>query len=100
MSTCYQPLCSIPLSLALLLLTGCSAGRPSSVPETAKSALEKSTIYIHNTRTGKVIYTADLQPGWKLLFYPQQNRIILNGTVVKEGGLDPDHVHRLYVLQG
>jgi len=102
------------LSLALILIlpiSGC-ASNSSRVPSNAIlvaersaglafAATEKGTVYISNKNNGKVIYSAEVKPGDKLIFYPESKRVILNGTVVKEDqSFDPKQVHRLYFLKG
>jgi hypothetical protein len=97
--------------LLLLLLGGCASNGPS-VPSNAILVAERSaglafaasepgTIYITSKKSGKLIYSAEMKYGDKLIFYPESKRIILNGTVVKEDpSFDPKQIHRLYFLKG
>ena len=59
------------------------------------------TIYIYNEDTRRVIYKSAVNYRDQLIFYPPKDRIILNGTVVREDrNLNEDHVHRLYFVKG
>ncbi|SRR6266567_3782532 len=96
---------------AMLLISGCASPN-GSVPSNAIlvaersaglafAASEKGTVYITNKKSGKIIYSTEVKPGDKLIFYPESKRVILNGTVVKEdSSFDPKQVHRLYFLKG
>ena len=99
------------LSLSLLLLLG-GCAHNGGVPKNAILVAERSaglafaateagTVYITNKTSGKLIYSHELKPGDKLIFYPESKRIILNGNVVKEDpSFDPKQIHRLYCLKG
>jgi hypothetical protein len=101
----------------LLLLAGCRSEPkqhrpPAGIPETATLVTERSgglgfsapeigTVYIYDEDRRKVIYQAAVNYRDNLIFYPQKDRIILNGTVVREDrNLNEDHVHRLYFVKG
>ena len=103
----------LPLSLMLMLAAGgCGASGKSSVPKDAMLVAERSgglvfaardsgSVYITNKNSGKLVYSGEVTFGDKLLFYPENKRVILNGNVVKEDpGFDPKQVHRLYFLKG
>jgi uncharacterized lipoprotein YbaY len=103
---------NLSLALSLILLIAGCASNGARVPSNAIlvtersaglafAATEKGTVYISNKSSGKVIYSTDVKPGDKLIFYPETKRVILNGTVVKEdSSFDPKQVHRLYFLKG
>jgi hypothetical protein len=103
------------MTLATLLLPGCSANPdkpPGGIPADAKLITEQSgglgfsvpeigAVYIYDETKRKVIFKSPVNYRDKLIFYPQKDRIILNGNVVKEDkDLNEDHVHRLYFVKG
>ena len=104
-----RPNLRLPLSL-MLLLGGCAnkGGVPKNAILVAErsaglafAASESGTVYITRKDSGKLIYAHLVNPGDKLIYYPESKRVILNGTVVKEDpGFDPKQIHRLYFLKG
>jgi hypothetical protein len=105
------------LLLTTLVLSGCRANAgqhtpPSGVPETAKLITERSggmgftapetgTVYIYDDTSNRVVFRSAVTYRDQLIFYPQKQRVILNGNVVKEDrNLNEEHVHRLYFVKG
>jgi hypothetical protein len=107
----------VSLVVITLLLSGCRANPeqhtpPSGIPEDARLVTERSggmgftapetgTIYIYDDTSNRVVFRSAVGYRDQLIFYPQKDRIILNGNVVREDrNLNEDHVHRLYFVKG
>jgi len=103
---------AIPLGAMLsLMLGGCARGGGGEIPqEAALIATEAGamgflaptggTVYIIDTKTGRVAYTAPVAQGDKLAFMPKQKQVIVNGQTIRMPDLNEKHVHRLYFLKG
>jgi len=95
---------------AMLIATasGCAEGR-GQVPTDATLIGEQTgrlfyfgaargTIYILDSKTGKVVYTTAVNPGDKVVLYPEKKQIIFNGQAISQPDLSQDRLYRLYFL--
>ncbi|HEV8603974.1 MAG TPA: hypothetical protein VGQ99_01335 [Tepidisphaeraceae bacterium] len=102
----------LPLSLVLLIsAAGCSSNG-AAVPRDAQlvaersaalgfSAPEAGTVFITDKKSGKLVYSTPVRYADKLIFLPENKRVLLNGNVVKEDtSFDAKQIHRLYFLKG
>ncbi|MCY2954562.1 MAG: hypothetical protein NTU53_21740 [Planctomycetota bacterium] len=60
---------------------------------------DKGTVYLVDSRTGQVVYTAAVAYGDKLAFLPEQKQVLFNGNVVSQPELNAKHVYRLFFLR-
>ena len=60
---------------------------------------EKGTVYLVDSKTGQVVYTAAVAYGDKLAFLPEQKQVLFNGNVVSQPDLNEKHVYRLFFLR-
>jgi hypothetical protein len=109
----------LPVGL-LLLLSGCgslvgpAATQPTTEPSTRPAAREivmarragrgiflmpgPGTFRIVDERAGTEIWSTSVRAGQEVVFLPEENRIYLNGVVVREGGLSATRMYR-FVFQ-
>ena len=114
-------LCPTFAALALLLL-GCNSKpeQPGAVTERESQGIPKGALllaektgrmmlqapaagvaYFKNQETSSVVYKSAVKRGDALIFWPERDQILLNGSVVRQDmPLNEKHVHRLYFLKG
>lgn len=100
------------LTFASLSIPGCTrTPAVNPIPENAALvskqkgrlffvAPSRGTVYIADAKASQLIFTTTINRNDKLVFYPEQDRILLNGFAVKETTLDENRVYRLYFLKG
>jgi hypothetical protein len=109
---------NLPL-LLVLLFSGCRHNKgpetqpsdnPRAIPPDAKLitqltgrgifvAEDNGTVFILDDRD-HLLASADMRINQRLIFYPEQSQIILDGQVIYQGRLNKDHVYRFYFSKG
>jgi hypothetical protein len=103
------------LCLLAALVAGCGGRHPvANLPPDAQLMYEKQggvvfiapqqgTLYVVDRDAEKVVITVAMRFGEKLWFSPEKGKVYLgqyNGTLVKDGGLEPGHVYQYYLVKG
>ena len=94
----------------MLLIAGC-AHRPAGLPKAAALVAEQSgrmafaasedgLLFIYDADDKKMVYSTPGHINDKLLFVPERNQILLNGRVMLETPMNPNHVYHLYFAKG
>jgi len=73
--------------------------RPDVRGVLALVATENGTAYLVDRETGKVVLSGQMEMRDQLVVHLARNMVFLNGTLIRQGGLDPKRAYQLYFLK-
>jgi hypothetical protein len=103
----------VPVLLALLAAgCGSKAAKPL-IPDGAQlikqpadprgilayEAVDAGTAYVVDVETGKAVFTIPMNFRDQLVVHPAKDMLFFNGSLARQGGLDPKRSYRLYFLK-